>query len=224
MLFYDNLTLSEFFEGKRVAIVGSGPGSLDNEEGFIDKFDIVVRVNNYKLIKNTGKRTDVFYSYFGGAIKKTKQELIKDGVKLCIAKCPNSKFIESKWHTENNKINGIDFRYIYQKRKDWWFCNTYVPSNDEFLTSFNLIGKHVPTSGFSAILKIIEFDVAEIYLTGFDFFESNIHNVNESWRKINNTDPIGHRPDLEKKWLLKNIKNHPFTFDKKLTTSLRKEQ
>jgi hypothetical protein len=48
MLFSDHAPLREFFSGKRVAIVGSGPGCLDNDPGFVDSHDVVVRVNNYK--------------------------------------------------------------------------------------------------------------------------------------------------------------------------------
>lgn len=222
LLTNDNKIVKPFFDNKRIALVGSGPGCLDNEIGFIDSFDVVVRVNNYKLFPQTGSRTDVYYSYFGGAIKKTKEELIKDGVSLCIAKCPNTKFMDSVWHERHNKNIGVDFRYIYDKRKDWWFCPTFVPTKNEFYDDFLLLNEHIPTTGFSAILKILSFKPKELYLTGFDFFESGVHNVNEKWRKINNDDPICHRPDLEKKWVLSNIDKQPFAFDKKLIKELRK--
>ncbi len=59
----DKEYVRSIFEGKSVAIVGSGPGVLDNKEGFIDSHDVVVRISNYKIFLETGVRTDVHYSF-----------------------------------------------------------------------------------------------------------------------------------------------------------------
>ncbi len=204
-------------KGKRIALVGSGPGVLDNEPGFIDSHDVVVRVSNYKLFGDiTGQRTDVFHSFFGTSIKKTAQELKRDGVYLCICKCPNSQPLESEWHRKNNKMVGIDYRYIYRNRAAWWFCPTYVPTDEEFLNHFKICQNHQPTTGFDGLLTILECEPASVYLTGFDFFESGKHNVDEAWEHKNNDDPICHRPDLEKAWIKANYRNYPISFDPKL--------
>jgi hypothetical protein len=216
MTFCDKETVRKAIEGKTVALVGSGPGVMDNEPGFIDSHDVVVRISNYKLFPETGKRTDIFYSFFGNSILKSAQELQRDGVYLCMCKCPNAKFIESPWHERNGKQNGIDFRYIYRNRANWWFCDTYVPTVEEFLLQFELLGKHVPTTGFSGLLDVLSYNPKSVYMTGFDFFTSNIHNVNERWRRMNPTDPIGHVPDVERRWVIKNHGNYPITFDQKL--------
>jgi hypothetical protein len=221
MRFLQNSDLEKYFKGKTVAVVGSGPSVLQNNPKHIDSFDIVVRVNNFKLTDETGYRTDVYYSYFGGAIKKTVNELISSGVKICIAKCPNCKFMDSPWHERHNKRFGVDFRYIYSNREDWWFCDTFVPENDEFLRSFFLLDKHIPTTGFSAIYKVLSFDISALYITGFDFFESGVHNVNERWKKMNNDDPIGHRPELEKQWLINNLSKYPILLDNHLTRQFK---
>lgn len=210
--------LFEIFEGKTVAIVGGAPSSLKNEIGFIDSHDIVVRVNNFKLFTQTGTRTDVFYSFFGGSIKKSKREL--KTVFLCMCKCPNSQFMESKWHRENGKMNGVDFTYIYKSRKDWWFCDTYIPSTQEFLEVFNLLDKHIPTTGFNAIYDVLKYNPKSVYITGFDFFESGVHNINERWGNLNHDDPIGHRPDIEKKWLKENYNKYPIILDAQLKKKL----
>lgn len=189
--------------GKSVALVGSGPGVLDNPPGLIDDHDVIVRVNNYRLTKETGFRTDIHYSFYGSSIKKTAEELKQDGVKLCMCKCPDAKFMDSEWHRVNNKPHGVDFRYIYQQRKGWWFCPYYVPTLEEFVASFDLLEQHIPSTGFSAILAILQCDPSRLYLTGFDFFASRVHNVNEPWRPGNPDDPIGHAPELERAWLAK---------------------
>lgn len=216
MISCDKSLLHSTFEGKTVAVVGGGPTSLKNEAGLIDSHDVVVRVNNYKLFEATGKRTDVYYSYFGGAIRKTPEELKNDGVRLCICKCPNEKFIESEWHRKHGKMNGVDFRYIYKNRESWWFCDTYVTLLQDFLDIFNVLGRHIPTTGFNAIYEVLKHNPKSVYITGFDFFESGIHNVDERWNKMNLTDPIGHRPEIEKKWLIENLKKFPIVLDKEL--------
>lgn len=215
MRFVSRAEVGPTFVARRVAIVGSGPGVLDNPPGLIDSHDVVVRVNNYKLSPAAGQRTDVFYSYFGNAIKKSALELMRDGVRLCMAKCPDALAIESRWHFERGKDHGVDFRWIYQLRRDWWFCDTYVPELPEFLEGFVLLGDHVPTTGFAAILAVLSFKPASLYLTGFDFFSSGVHNVNERWRPGAADDPIGHVPERELAWLSEH-RSPSITYDRRL--------
>lgn len=225
MGFCDRAAVRQQVEGKFVCLVGSGPGVLDNPKGFVDSHEVVMRVNNYALSGAiTGKRTDIFYSFFGTSIKKRREDLIRDGVKLCVCKCPDAQFMESAWHLENNKPRGVDFRYIYQERRDWWFCDTYVPSVAEFLVQFDLLGGHVPTTGFAALLDVLSFRPRSVYMTGFDFFQSNIHNVNQRWRRANPDDPIGHVPDAERTWLAENIERLPVTMDAQLERALHREE
>ena len=216
MRFVTSEQVRDFFNDKTVAIVGSAPSSLENPMGFVDSHDIVVRVNNYKTGNAQGKRCDVHYSFYGTSIRKRAIDLIYDGVQLCMCKCPNSKPLESPWHEQHRKLNGIDFRYIYEMRKDWWFCDTYIPSDGAFMEKFHLLQKHVPTTGFSAILDVLLRNPKSVYLTGFDFFTSGIHNVDEPWTEKNLDDPICHRPDLELEWLANNLHGRPIFWDKKL--------
>ena len=201
------------FRGKSVAIVGSGPGSLDNAPGFVDSHDVVVRVNNHKCGQAQGLRTDVHYAFYGTSIRVPAADLTAQGVKLCMCKLPDSRPIESEWHRQRGKLAGIDYRYIYQNRRAWWPCDVFVPSDSRFLAKFELLGNHQPTTGFAAILDVLECEPASVYLTGFDGFTSGIHNVNEPWFEKNNEDPICHRPDLELAWLKDNV--HRLTFDKR---------
>lgn len=214
----------ERFEGKSVAIVGSGPGCVDNAPGFVDSHDVVVRVNNYRLVGETGSRCDVFYSFFGTSIKKSTNDLIDDGVTLCMCKCPNAHAIESEWHRDNKKPHGVDYRYIYQNRENWWFCDTYIPTVDEFLVAFRVLGNHIPTTGFSAIFDVLSFNPRSVYLTGFDFFRSKIHNVNQPWRRKNEGDPFGHVPETERDWLLAQLVRQPITCDRALMRALKNEK
>lgn len=200
-----------------MAVVGSGPGSLENEPGFVDSHDIVLRVNNYKLGEGPGYRTDVHYSFYGTSIKKTRQELKRHGVKLCICKCPNAHAIQSDWHRRKGQMIGVDYRPHYCRRRNFWFCDTYIPSVAEFMVGFELLGRHVPTTGFAAILDVLSFKPASVFVTGFDFFRSRIHNVNEPWKPgRNQDDPIKHVPEKELQWLIENRDKYPMTFDARL--------
>ncbi len=218
MNFVTYMDVAQRFQGKKVAIVGSGPSCLDNEIGFIDSHDIVIRVNNYKNDEFTGFRTDVYYSFFGVSIKKQKEELQDHGVTLCMCKLPNEDFIQSEWHVNNGKTHGIQFKAVYQRRKNFWFCDTHIPTKERLQAYMKSLKGHMPTTGFSCILDVLSFD-CDIYITGFDFFTSGIHNVNEKWGKVNTRDPIRHRPDLELQWLRDNPSER-LTFDEHLQNLL----
>jgi hypothetical protein len=220
MRFLNRSEVRPWFEGRRVAIVGSGPGCDENSEGWVDSHEVVVRVNNFKTTARTGKRTDVFYSFFGTSIRKTSEELIRGGVKLCMSKVPNAHAIESEWHRRHGKMIGVDYRPHYERRKDWWFCDTYVPTVEEFLQPFNALERHQPTSGFAAIWDVLSFDPQSVFLTGFDFFRSGIHNVNEPWMVKNTDDPIRHEPELERKWVAAAAKRYSIRCDKRLADAV----
>jgi len=221
------ITFEEFtsyFYGKTVAVVGSSPSVLANAPGFIDAHDVVVRVNNYKLSPSAGVRCDVHYSFYGSSIRNRAEDLKRDGVRLCACKCPNAKPIESAWHEAHGKQNGIDFRWIYENRRDWWFCDVFVPSVQAFREEFEALDRHIPTTGFAAIKAVLACQPAKLYLTGFDFFRSGRHNVDERWRPGNPEDPIGHRPEFEAEWLARNETRYPLAFDAKLAAILAKHQ
>lgn len=220
MRFLNRSEVRSWFEGERVAIVGSGPSVLGNVPGFVDGHDVVVRVNNYRTSREAGYRCDVFYSFFGSSIRKTGEELKRDGVKLCMCKCPNAHAIESEWHVRNRQMHGVDWRPLYRRRSDFWFCDTYIPETEDFLRGFNLLGGHIPTTGFAAILDVLSFDPFEVYLTGFDFFRSKIHNVRDRWVEKNTDDPIRHVPEREREWLQQNAEKYPLTFDRTMADVL----
>lgn len=207
--------------GKSVVLVGSAPSALDNQPGFIDAHDVVVRVNNYKTGHTQGWRCDVHYAFYGTSIKKSVEDLQRDGVKLCMCKLPDGKPLQSDWHEMMNKPEGVDYRYIYRNRRKWWFCDTFVPDAERFLKKFELLGRHQPTTGFAAILDVLDCRPASLYLTGFDFFTSGIHNVDERWKPGNQNDPICHRPDFELAWLEQNEDRYPMKFDNTLTRMVR---
>lgn len=222
MRYVDFKAVAERFRGKSVAIVGSAPSATENRKGVIDSHDVVVRVNNYKLGRGLGRRADVHYSFYGRSIRKKAPDLKCDGVTLCMCKCPDAMPITCDWHIQNGKINGIDFRYIYRMRFAFWFCDTYIPDVPSFLEKYFLLGKHIPTTGFAAVLDVLACEPKSVYLTGFDFFTSGKHNVTDRWIPGDTADPIGHRPEVESAWLANNASKYPLTFDPTLSRLLER--
>jgi hypothetical protein len=129
--------------------------------------------------------------------------------------------MSSAWHEKNGKEVGVDFRYIYRARERWWFCPTAVPSVEEFMAKVALLRGHVPSTGFAAVLDILACQPESVYITGFDFFASGIHNVNEAWRPGDPDDPIRHRPDLEAAWMRDN--SIRFTCDETLRLAMESQ-
>lgn len=209
------IDLYKLLRNKRVAIVGSAPSCAQNEPGFIDDHDVVIRINNYKLGFGQGFRADVHYSFYGNSIKKTADELRFDGVWTCMCKCPDANAIDSEWHRRNGKTIGTDFRWIYRMREHWWPAEVqvYVPELEDFLVKFETLERHIPSTGAACIMDVLEYGCREIYITGFDFFRSGKHNVDEPWRPGREDDPIGHRPDLELAWLRRVSHAFPLRFD-----------
>lgn len=233
----DLLTLSnvrDIFYKKRVCIIGSAPSGLDNNGSYVEDFDVIVRVNNYKtrgtnkrgltydFTDSLGVRTDYHYSFYGGSIRKTQEELKADGVKGHLCKCPDDICHVTGWHVENKKIHGGDFRGIYRRRKGFWFAPLYVPEKAHYLTLFNLLGGHVPSTGFAGIWEIVNSQPKELYVTGFDFMQSKLHNVNETWLEGDPNDPVGHVFNKECELFVKWVKEYGFiTTDRWLTEVIR---
>ena len=137
-----------------------------------------------------------------------------------MCKCPDALVVEhNKMVTWDPKNIGGDFRPIYRRKKNFWFCDTYIPTKEEFMEYFTLLDGHIPTTGFSCILDLLSCKPAELYITGFDGFKSGRHNVNERWRDKSKLrhDPIGHVPELELMLIKAYNKNHKFVrLDKRL--------
>jgi hypothetical protein len=207
-----NLTLAdlhETFKGKRVAIVGSAPSALKNDAQYIDRYDEIVRINNFKTVgtdlkgrdydfrPQVGYRTDWHYSFYGGSIRTSHKEL--EGIKGHLCKCPNEEIVHlTEWHKMRKLEKGCGWAWIYRKRKDYWIAPLYIPTKAHYLECFDMLGQHVPSTGFACLWEFASMPVKEMYVTGFDFFTSGVHNINEKWNKGMSDDPIRHLPEKER--------------------------
>ena len=176
--------LLKVIEGKRVVVMGSAPSVLNNNGKDIDNYDLVVRVNNFKIKgyeEKVGTRIDIFYSFFGRSIKKENDELKKYGLRFIMCKYPNQEFLE---HTNGVAKPGISdgCKWVYEMRKDWWQHPIWIPKLKYFKENFEKISR-IPTTGISAILDLLRFNPKELYVTGYDFMTSGRHNTDEKWNE-----------------------------------------
>lgn len=206
--------LKNYFSGKTVAIVGSAPTVLDNIRADIEGYDEIIRINNYKTkgidplrnrpydyTANVGNRTDWHYSFYGSSIRKTQEELKADRIKGHLCKCPDNNCHMTAWHEKMGWQKGCDFRWIYRVRQNYWVAPVYIPEREHYLKCFNLLNKHVPTTGFCCVWEFINIKPKRLYITGFDFFESGKHNIDDMWRPGRADDPICHVPRVEYKYV-----------------------
>ena len=173
--------LEKFFDNKSVVVVGSAPSVLINSGKNIDSFDIVVRINKIKtgFEELIGNRTTILYSYFG---KNIRVDLNEHKIDLLMCKYPDADirgWVDGLIHPGQCE----DFQWVYEYRKGYWKYPVWIPSKSRFKKNWNKLGGYIPTTGFCAVLDILQFSPRLVYMTGFDFFETKIHNINEKWNK-----------------------------------------
>ena len=195
--------IQKVIEGKRVIVMGSAPSVLENNGKDIDNYDIVVRVNNFKIDgfeKQVGTKLDIYYSFFGTSIEKTNEELKRHKLKFIMCKYPNESFMD---HTGGVAKDGIsaDFRRTYNVRKYWWEFPIWIPKMKYFKENFEKLFR-VPTTGISAILDILRFNPKSLNITGFDFMTSGIHDTNVRWNKGD-----GNHDHVRERYLIAELRN-----------------
>jgi hypothetical protein len=159
-----------FLKGKRIVIVGAASSALNTGKGkYIDDFDVVVRVNkapvllqSAKFENDIGKRTDIlFHSFYenefsgGGPLDFELYDRL--GISFVINPMPGY------W--------GHRFSFNYYKK--------YLTPRVVFrlpATVYSFVeGKFTPfrpTTGFFALLTLLQSEFSELYITGFTFFRT----------------------------------------------------
>ena len=167
------MNLKDFLKDKKVILVGPSESLLKNKnKEFIESFDIIVRVNRGieptdKYGEYVGERTDILYNcmlehpdngwkidsnYF--ASKKLKFVVYHPEVDFhgrAIDKDPSHLKPKTIKKLQNNNIftNKIGFEF-YNKISSQVKCR--------------------PNTGYIAIFDLLNYDVKELYITGFTFY------------------------------------------------------
>jgi hypothetical protein len=172
--------VSEFYNGKSVALVGSSQTLVGRGLGeYIDSFDTVIRMNkciplNAELSDDIGTRVDLLYH---GLDRITQPELhnvididgfIDAGVKGIVASCTVSKYTQPY----------LDFFHDLNQDK--------IPFKtiDRFIRLLGRELKHKPNTGLITLKHILEYDVKEVFLTGICFYKTFYY---EGYAKVHRT-------------------------------------
>jgi hypothetical protein len=166
--------------GRRVVIFGGAPSCLDNARQEIEGFDTILRVNNFDCRKwgdRIGRRTDIYYTYWAPKdLHVSNRELQAQGCKLLWSKIPNADFTAHYRVGKERPGVAADFRWIFDARRQWFKIPVYIPTVAEFYENYNIMRRFL-TTGVSAIVDVMRMRPKELYLTGFDFYESRTTEV-----------------------------------------------
>ena len=180
---------------KRVALVGKA-GYLDNFEfgDLIDNYDLIIRVNHYTLIKpemssKIGHRTDIIYSSLQlEDLELLSSELTQD-LQLFVGNSANSS---RRKHFERTPFN----------------CKTAL-INPQTLEQSKILFPQGDGAlmGTLAIMDLLNSEAQEIFLSGFDFYQTDspMHNQQyepELWKKYGGGGPFTHHPQEQFQWFL----------------------
>jgi hypothetical protein len=172
----DEKYVNDFFKNKTVLVLGSAACVAKLNPNFMESFQIIVRSNNYKTF-NACRRTDVYYSFLGGSVKKSMSSIVFDGAKFVFCRCPNADFSH---HANGEYVPGksFDARPVYEQRANWFVLPYFVQTMENYENNYALCDRLL-TTGVSSIVDIIRYSPARLYIAGFDFFTKLIHNTDE---------------------------------------------
>jgi hypothetical protein len=173
----------EFLKGKRVALVGPAKSVEGTRQGqFIDSHDVVVRVKSIHIPPDfqddIGTKVDILYT----DDESTNDVLPGDSVEKS----------GDKWTIYENsdlRDNNIDLKYICSvyPQGEWFFDRfiqalngfsqkhkTRIINNEPYFSVKAETNR--PNAGFSAIIDLLTAPLAELYITGIDFYRSLYRN------------------------------------------------
>ena len=183
-----------FLRGCRVALVGPAPSVVGTNQGeTIDGFHRVVRLNHAlpiprDLRKDVGTRTDILYHNLWAESPKAPpfEELVpvlKASVEWVCACHPYS-------NAEGNHADHID-AFLAVLRGQVPF-RTISPRAYLRLKWRN---RFLPSAGLSAIQDLLRFDIRELYITGFTFYQGK-QAYHQGYRGVGLTSYL-HPPDRQ---------------------------
>ena len=176
---------SEILKGQRVVLLGHAPHLRGSGYGhFIEQYDLIVRINDgipeagepdtnppegdpqpclglampRTLVPDIGYRTNILYHQLDLAYWPSVVDLaIEAGVKvLCSA---YAKGLYDSWGVLTDKV--------------WHLAYGRIPFRETPMVIYNQLemGADIhPTPGAMAIMDLLSFDLAELFLTGFTFY------------------------------------------------------
>jgi hypothetical protein len=155
----------KYLSGRRVCLIGASGRLVETvQTDLINSYDIVVRVNSGfpvsdKIAPFTGPRCDVLYV---GANAMTAW--LREPELFSLARKSGVRWINSVRCTIGNDRD----KKFHSYRK---LVGTRTTGR-EFEGKIKGMIKTLPTSGYLALIDLLGFDIVELYITGYDFYES----------------------------------------------------
>jgi hypothetical protein len=177
---HKDLKLAELFKGKRIALIGTSSHLLEEECGnLIDSYDLVCRVNITKeipseLVKHCGSRTDILFSN-GNVPTFRKIEAENEFWKKTL-----KYFICSNWQSDNGK-SGLKIISKYQI--------PYHFISKDLIKAFMKEHKTLGNTGLYALIALLNYEIKELYITGFSFYNMGKNRDNQYYDKTINNSP-----------------------------------
>lgn len=188
-----------WFRGKRVAIIG-GADSAYKEKlgGYIDSYDVVVRINNGvrvidKYKEYIGKRTDfLFHTFY--------ENIEGGGSPIELDLWNNMEVRQVVFSHSLNSSYGHNLRNFVTFNKGQF---SVIHLGDTMCqANIRCVFPYYPTTGLIAIHSILMCEPLEVYVTGITFFRTAHHQSYRSgsldhWTKLMNSSDSKHNPEVE---------------------------
>lgn len=170
--FKNQKNIENILNNKRVVIVG--PADYVNFNDKINDYDIIVRVNRGLAQQSNGKtgdRTDVLYH----VVNQHKE----NGGPINLDFKGHVRFIYPILDLyENTTFKNVgtlrDYFQIYQDKRTYNHItkNFSIIDTNKYLEMEKILDSR-PNSGVGAILDLLNFNIKELYITGFTLFQTN---------------------------------------------------
>ena len=198
--------MEDYLKNKRVVIVGPAD-YVDNNE-LINSYDVIVRINKGHNMINTGKhgnRTDILYHIANQHKENGGKIPLDDNIKHIKFVYPVLDLYDDSSFKNIGTLR--DYVKIYYDKKIYNQIKNKCSVIDESIyLNFEKECKSRPNSGLCAILDLLNYDIRELYITGFTLFQTN---YNPSYRNI-----VEGSEETSKK-ALERMKDHNFHNQKK---------
>jgi hypothetical protein len=169
---YEETTQSyeEYMRGKKIIVVGpAGYLRGQNKGGYIDSFDVVVRINHALPVtfpEDYGNKTNVLYHILSrrNPGEKRKRLIEQDEV---------NTWQELDWLVSRHFLNSNRLRrmapLLYNKVK--WTAITY----DLYSGICASLKRKRPNTGIVAVTHLLSLPIQSLNIIGFDFYKSQVY-------------------------------------------------
>jgi len=173
---YGRLTENEyinFLVGKRIIIVG--PAGYLQGKGlgeWIDSFDIVVRINHaipIKYPKDYGSRTDVLYHILSHRGGDGFHKVLVSKNEILLWKKEKLQWLVSKHEAMSKRIR--DMEKIIDGNLQWITLTRMFNRRVRSMVG----GSKTPNTGTYAVIHLLEKNIKELQITGFDFYRTGVY-------------------------------------------------